>query len=590
MKFQINPIPVALVTVMLMFAGPSLLIAQTSEDTDDLHQIMDELDSTGIQEQAFVLLQQVRASITAIDRYQKFLERASEEDSLVLERQLASSQLLAVKRLVDMANILLDLEKSGSQDEMRTAVEELFMAGIPRIRYRINRLRNEIDEVRALRITAETNRRLQLENRIEILTGFLDQIYLDSKTFFAKMGELDLDISEIRREFEESLMGRADELSGRIELAQERISNLKILQSSRPDDGDVATLLTATKKSLSTNAKSMEIILGIMDAYSLPTAVYRTQLVSMEKDISTILLDIDVAINLFNQFIDSSKNWVSRHGLRLFVRFLLIIGILVLFWIGAKVIRRLVRKALDRSRMRVSRLLKRMIVNFAFNLVMLIGFVVVLTQLGVSLGPLMAGLGVVGFILGFALQDSISNFASGMLILIYRPYDVGDLIDVGGVSGKVDRMSLVSTTIITLDNQTLVIPNNKIWGDVIKNVTAQTMRRVDMVFGVSYSDDIPKAEGVLMEILKSHKLVLSNPAPEVHLHELGDSSVNFVARPWVKTSDYWTVYWDITRAVKLKFDEEQISIPFPQRDIHVKSSSSSNVLKIDKGDTGTSDE
>jgi small conductance mechanosensitive channel len=334
----------------------------------------------------------------------------------------------------------------------------------------------------------------------------------------------------------------------------------------------------------------MEIILGIMDAYSLPTAVYRTQLVSMEKDISTILLDIDVAINLFNQFIDSSKNWVSRHGLRLFVRFLLIIGILVLFWIGAKVIRRLVRKALDRSRMRVSRLLKRMIVNFAFNLVMLIGFVVVLTQLGVSLGPLMAGLGVVGFILGFALQDSISNFASGMLILIYRPYDVGDLIDVGGVSGKVDRMSLVSTTIITLDNQTLVIPNNKIWGDVIKNVTAQTMRRVDMVFGVSYSDDIPKAEGVLMEILKSHKLVLSNPAPEVHLHELGDSSVNFVARPWVKTSDYWTVYWDITRAVKLKFDEEQISIPFPQRDIHVKSSSSSNVLKIDKGDTGTSDE
>jgi len=114
-----------------------------------------------------------------------------------------------------------------------------------------------------------------------------------------------------------------------------------------------------------------------------------------------------------------------------------------------------------------------------------------------------------------------------------------------------------------------VVPNGKIWGDVIKNVTAQKERRVDLVFGISYSDDIPKAEAVLESILKEHELVLDDPAPVVRLHELGESSVNFVVRPWVKTDDYWQVYWDVTREVKMRFDREDISIPFPQRDIHL---------------------
>jgi small conductance mechanosensitive channel len=130
-------------------------------------------------------------------------------------------------------------------------------------------------------------------------------------------------------------------------------------------------------------------------------------------------------------------------------------------------------------------------------------------------------------------------------------------------------MSLVNTTVLTFDNQTLVVPNSKIWGDVIKNVTAQTIRRVDLVFGIGYADDIPKAEAILEDIVRSHEKVLKDPEPVVKLHELGDSSVNFVMRPWVKRDDYWDVYWDITREVKLRFDAEGVSIPFPQRDVHL---------------------
>ena len=200
---------------------------------------------------------------------------------------------------------------------------------------------------------------------------------------------------------------------------------------------------------------------------------------------------------------------------------------------------------------------------------MIFGVLVALSQMGISVGPLLAGLGVAGFIVGFALQDTLANFASGLMILLYRPFDVGDLVETGGVFGKVQDMSLVNTTILTVDNQTLVVPNSKIWGDVIKNVTAQNVRRVDMVFGIGYADDIPKAEGILGDIVTRHEKVLEEPAPVVKLHELGDSSVNFVVRPWVKRDDYWDVYWDITREVKMRFDAEGVSIPFPQRDVQL---------------------
>jgi small conductance mechanosensitive channel len=155
------------------------------------------------------------------------------------------------------------------------------------------------------------------------------------------------------------------------------------------------------------------------------------------------------------------------------------------------------------------------------------------------------------------------------MILIYRPYDVDDYVEVAGAAGLVKKMTLVSTTILTIDNQTLVIPNSKIWGDVIKNVTAQRVRRVDMEFGIAYGSDIEQAERVLHDIVESHEHVLDQPEPQVRVHRLGESSVDLIVRPWVKTENYWTVYWDITREVKLRFDREGISIPFPQRDLHI---------------------
>ena len=149
------------------------------------------------------------------------------------------------------------------------------------------------------------------------------------------------------------------------------------------------------------------------------------------------------------------------------------------------------------------------------------------------------------------------------MILFYKPFDVDDWVDVSGVVGKVKSMTLVTTTIMTPDNKLMIVPNNSIWGNIITNVTGSSERRVDLEFDIGYEADIDKAQKVLNEIMAEHKLVLKDPEPAVHLHELADSSVNFICRPWVKTADYWTVFWDITREVKLRFDKEGISIPFP---------------------------
>jgi small conductance mechanosensitive channel len=200
---------------------------------------------------------------------------------------------------------------------------------------------------------------------------------------------------------------------------------------------------------------------------------------------------------------------------------------------------------------------------------MVIGVIVGLAALEVNIGPHLAVIGAAGFVVAFALQNSLGNFASGLLIMIFRPFDAGDAVEVAGVAGKVQAVSLLSTQMKTFDNKAVAIANNEVWGGVITNITASGQRRVDMQFGIGYDDDIDKAQKILEDIISSHELVLKEPDPVIRLHELGDSSVNFIVRPWAKTDDVWTVFWDVTREVKKRFDTEGISIPFPQRDVHI---------------------
>ncbi|MFC6639908.1 mechanosensitive ion channel family protein [Sulfitobacter sediminilitoris] len=184
--------------------------------------------------------------------------------------------------------------------------------------------------------------------------------------------------------------------------------------------------------------------------------------------------------------------------------------------------------------------------------------------------PLFAMIGGASFILAFAFQDTLGNLASGLMIMINRPFVEGDYVLVASVGGTVQSVSIVATKVTTPDNQVIVIPNKNVWGNVITNVKASDTRRVDLVFGISYDDSISDALRVIEETVKAHPLVLTEPAPVIRVHELAASSVNFVCRPWTKTADYWTVYWDLTHRMKEAFVDAGISIPYPQQDVHIR--------------------
>ena len=246
------------------------------------------------------------------------------------------------------------------------------------------------------------------------------------------------------------------------------------------------------------------------------------------------------------------------------------LGILAIFWVVSRFMGFLTHYV-SRRIPKSSTLLGPVLAGIVEKLTIMVGVVVAAGAVGVNTGPLLAMIGATGLVVGLALQGTLSNFASGILILLTRPFDVEDVVDAGGVFGKVEAMNLVSTTILTFDNQLMLVPNNQIWNSVITNVTGKDTRRVDLTFGIAYSSEIAKVTDILEDLLNAHPKTLDDPAPVVRVHELADSSVNLIARPWVRTADYWDVYWDLMQQVKERFEEEGVKIPFPQRELHIPS-------------------
>lgn len=361
----------------------------------------------------------------------------------------------------------------------------------------------------------------------------------------------------------------AETLAGRIEFTGAARNKLQERLSQIPDNADIEAALKELNARHETNVQRLGAIIEVFDQLGIDSSSYQAVMLQQASSISISFFSASAILTVLQDSWAALVEATKENSPDLIFRLLIFIAVLLVFKTLSRITKRAVRAASNRSKLDMSELLKNILVSTSGGVVMALGVMMALSQVGISLAPMLAGLGVAGFIVGFALQDSLGNFASGAMILIYRPYDVGDLVEVTGAAGLVKKMNLVSTTITTLDNQTLVVPNSKIWGDVIKNVTAQKERRIDLEFGIGYDDDIELAEQVLIEIVSAHEKVLADPEPVIKLHTLGDSSVNFIVRPWTKTEDYWGVYWDIMREVKLRFDREGISIPFPQRDVHL---------------------
>ncbi|MEX2523853.1 MAG: mechanosensitive ion channel domain-containing protein [Gammaproteobacteria bacterium] len=192
-----------------------------------------------------------------------------------------------------------------------------------------------------------------------------------------------------------------------------------------------------------------------------------------------------------------------------------------------------------------------------------------LSELGIQTTSLIAIVGAAGLAVALSLQSSLSSFAAGVMIIAFRPFKVGDYIEAGGTAGIVEEIQIFSTRMRTGDNKAVIVPNSGIINGNIINYSDKDTRRVDMVFGISYNDDIGMAKKILDDVLKQDERILEDPEPTIAVSQLGDSSVNLIVRPWVKTDDYWAVLWDLTETIKLRFDKEGINIPYPQRDVHL---------------------
>ncbi|MBU1216587.1 mechanosensitive ion channel [bacterium] len=265
-----------------------------------------------------------------------------------------------------------------------------------------------------------------------------------------------------------------------------------------------------------------------------------------------------------NKYADIAINYASEYGLKL-------LGALLIFFIGKWVVKKVTKviKAFM-HKANVDKTLIEFGSSLIYFLLLLMVVMASLNALGVNTTSFIAVLGAASLAVGLALQGTLSNIGAAVLIIVFRPFKVGDVIDAGGATGKVSNINLFSTIITPADNRAIIIPNSAIIAGNITNFTSQSERRVDLTFGIGYGDDLKLAKETLMQIISTHEKVLAEPEPFVAVSALAESSVNFTVRAWVKTDDYWDVYFDLTEKVKLAFDEKGISIPFPQMDIHQK--------------------
>jgi small conductance mechanosensitive channel len=381
--------------------------------------------------------------------------------------------------------------------------------------------------------------------------------------------KLDLVNEELREKVLRTLDFYGEELVGVIHIHHHALKLLVARQAAAGTDSDLVQSARFESERLDLAITRLSSVVTLLERLDGDTLAMRRVLIEKSGGLALSLVDTAIVSVVLAETRDKLAEWLSHNGASSAFSAILFIGILVLSRFLAGVAKRVTERALRHSDQSISQLLKETLISMTGTVVFLVGLLVALAQVGVSVAPMIAGLGVVGFIVGFALQDTLSNFASGAMILAYRPFDTGDFISAADAEGTVLKMNLVTTTIVTVENKILIIPNSKIWGGVIMNVTGQKLRRTDMVYRVSYADDVDLVQGILEALIAADERWLDDPEPMVRLKQYSESSIDFMVRAYARTDEFWEAVWALNKSVKKRFDAEGITIPFPQRDVHM---------------------
>ena len=362
---------------------------------------------------------------------------------------------------------------------------------------------------------------------------------------------------------ESQVKKQADMLSGLIGVTKDKLIKLEkkisVIRNESDTGKKLITEIAIKNLEIQDYANRLQTMVDLLASMEVDSSLYKKTVIQSKNSLSTDIFDKRVASHLFTEWWIKIKKWFTKQAPTILSKVITFFLIVMLAYFIAVLIKKMVRGVFKRTRSDMSELAKDFIVSMTSKIIILIGILVALSNLGIQIAPILAGLGIMGFIIGFALQETLSNFASGLMILNYRPFDVGDKIKIGDLEGKVSKMSLVSTTIFTSANHHLTVPNNKIWKDIIHNITSQPQVRMDVFFTAPFNADSETVLAAISEEVENNPIVISDKEKNIRIYELGDTEVKYVARFWISSDDIDEAKWVISEGVKKRFDEKGIS-------------------------------
>ncbi len=508
--------------------------------------------------------------------YQNFTQ-AEAEERLVLDGQIKRRLAVLRPMLGELTATILEMDSAGLDPSgPRTVAADMLDHARRMVREELFTIGDRMLGLRAKRSTVPLDELVANERRLTQESTDLDAHLRSLVNIAGFKASLGLDVGADYDYVDPLLTIRADRLTSEARVALDAVRDLSQRLQGAGDESQARSIqveLTAAQERLHAATSGLATLVELLDRRDIAASEYKQVLIRATGRITTDVLDVAVARGLIRQAWNSGTAWLFDHVPQMLFHVFMFLVIVFAFRVLSRIVARIMTRAIRKTETKVPEILKELGVRIAANMVFLLGILIGLSQLGIHVGPVLAGLGVAGFIVGFALQDTLSNFAAGMMILVYQPFDVGDVIEAAGVTGQVKQMSLVSTTVLTFDHERLIVPNRQVWSGVIRNKTSEPRRRVDLTFEIGRRDQVARAERIFTDIMDQHPLVLDDPPPEIRVNDLNEASVNFLVRPWVNTPDYWTVYWEITRLITDRFAVEGIAVPAPRREVHLTGSS-----------------
>jgi small conductance mechanosensitive channel len=491
------------------------------------------------------------------------------------------------EQLKSLAHLLQEASPDSlPTDSVRAVLRGYLLAHLDVLDASLAETADEFDEIRVRRATATAQEIGPLELEIKDLRAWADTVTRYQEWALSEADSLRVDVSDRWKRYDQFVLEFAENTVGRLQIAvserndlRDRIRVAERTNAPATEIADLKLRLGAAQTRIDAIADNAASLNDRLEERGYETSAYRENLIRATGEVTGDVLNPQVLLRLARGFFADLWRSLRENAGTVFVRVLIVIAFIVFFRVLFSLLWRLAQAV---RLVRGSRLVRDLIGRILRPVATLIGLFAGLSFIGVQTTTLLAGLGVAGLVVGFALQDSLSNLFAGVAILASRPYDVDDIVEAAGVVGKVRAMGLWNTTIVTFDARRLLVPNKNIWGSNVENRSAEVNRRVEAVARIGYTSDLQEAMAVLEQMLREDERVLDEPAPTVWVSRLAESWVEVKLWPWVRTVDWWSMHSDLPRLVRLRLAREGIEVPVPRRDVTTRAAGPPAA----EGDTG----